>query len=160
LFPDARGDSKYAQLYFYNADDALRWRIKWNDELDSGIMDSLQNLLMSFNRYSNLFLHTFQILDGTPSINIALRILVDPSTDLHQYNTPTVDEIAVIIPGDDSHAFNPHDVVLHSCDGQLSFIHDYHRAYAPLHYNLLLPHGTDSWTLVHVHTLVNFTSAK
>jgi hypothetical protein len=68
----------------------------------------------------------FQILDETPSIDIALHILADPSTNLHQYNTSTIDKIAVIIPSDDSHTFSPRDIVLHGRNGQLSFIHNYH----------------------------------
>lgn len=38
------------------------------------------------------------------------------------------------------------DIVLHERDGDLQFIHDHHPAYAPLHYVLLFPYGTCSWT--------------
>jgi hypothetical protein len=75
-----------------------------------------------------------------------LRILADPSTDLRRYNAPSVDEIAVLIPGDQSNIVDPRDVVLHNRDGRLEFINDHHRAYIPLHYVLLFPHGTDGWT--------------
>ena len=37
-----------------------------------------------------------QVDSGT----LAIRIVADPETDLCRYNTPTVDEIAVLIVGD------------------------------------------------------------
>lgn len=62
--------------------------------------------------------------------------------DLQRYNAPSVNEIAVIIPSENSHALDPQDVVLHRRNGGLQFIHDHHHAYAPLHYVLLFPYRT------------------
>jgi len=146
LFPQASRDPKYAQLFFYDPEEALRWRMKRNVDLNRSVMDSLQTMLMFSNKYNRLFLHTHEVLHRTPSTDMGLHILADPATDLRRYNTPIVDEIAVIIPGDDSVPLNPRDIVLHGRDGRLNFIHDHHRAYAPLHYVLLFPYGTDGWT--------------
>jgi hypothetical protein len=109
-------------------------------------MDGLQNMLLTFNRYSSMFLHAYEYLEHTESRDFCLRILADPSSDLHRYNAPSVDEIAVIVPGDKTHPVDPQDVVLHRRNGDLHFIHDHHCAYASLHYVLLFPFGTDGWT--------------
>lgn len=93
-----------------------------------------------------MFLHAFEILQQTPSRDLAIQIVADPSTDLRRYNVPTVQEIAVIIPGDHTLPVNPRDIILHQREGNLQFIHDHHRAYAPLHYVLLFPYGTTGWT--------------
>ena len=137
---------KYAQLYFYDPAEALDYRMNRNKDLNRNIMESLQNILVQTNRYKDLFLHAFKILEHTPSRDLSIRILADPSTDLRHYNLPTLDEIAIILPGNQMDPLNPHDIILHQREGDLQFIHDQHRAYAPLHYVLLFPYGTDGWT--------------
>jgi len=99
LIPNAQDDPKYAQLYFYNLVDVLDYHMKRNKNLKCDTMDDLQSLLMQINRYAQLFLHAFEVLDRTPSRDLAIKILADPSTDLRRYNVPTVDEISVIVPG-------------------------------------------------------------
>ena len=73
-------------------------------------------------------------------------MVADPTTDLRRYNAPSVDEIAVIVPGDQTRANDPRNIILHDRQGGLHFIHDHHHAYAPLHYVLLFPFGTPGWT--------------
>ena len=109
-------------------------------------MKFLQNMLLETNRFKQVFFHTFEVLNTTPSRDLEIRILADPSKDLHRYNASSVDEIAIIVPTNQSHSFNPCDIVLHRCGGDLEFIHDHHQAYAPLHYVLLFPYGTPGWT--------------
>jgi hypothetical protein len=75
--------------------------------------------------------------------------MADPSTDLRWYNAPSVDKIALIIPGDQTRADGPIDpcnINLHHCEGGLQIIHDHHHTYAPLHYVLLFPYGMAGWT--------------
>jgi hypothetical protein len=146
LIPAADRPPTYAQLYFYDPVDALNYRMNRNKDLSRETMDCLQNMLLRVNRYKTLFFHAFEILESTPSRELGIRIIADPSTDLRRYNDPTVDEIAVIVPGDQEHARDPRDIILHRRGGDLEFIHDHHRAYAPLHYVLLFPYGTHGWT--------------
>jgi hypothetical protein len=149
LFPHADADNpKYTQLYFYDPMDALQYRMKRNKDLNRDTMENLQNMLHDVNRYKHLFLHTFEVLQRTPSRDLAIAIVADPSTDLRRYNAPIVDEIAIVLPGDQCHAVNPRDIILHCRGGprDLKFIHDHHHAYAPLHYVLLFPYGTPGWS--------------
>jgi hypothetical protein len=76
---------------------------------------------------------------------VLFHIVTDLSTDLRQYNPPSVDEFAVIRPGDHGAAHDLHDIVMHDRGGQLSFIHDHHHAYTPLHY-ILFQYGTPGLT--------------
>jgi Helitron helicase-like domain at N-terminus len=146
LFPDADSNPKYTQLYFYDPVDALQYRMKCNKDLKRDTMKYLQNMLHNINRYKHLFLHTFEVLETTPSRDLAIAIVADPSTDLRRYNAPIVDEIAVVLSGDQSHALDPRNIILHCCGGNLQFIHDHHHAYIPLHYVLLFPYGTSGWS--------------
>ena len=117
-----------------------------NIEIDRHTMASLQNVLLHTNQYKQLFYHAYEIIWNTPSTDLTIRIVADPSTDLCRYNAPTVDEVAVIIPGNHSLAPQPCNIVLHNHAGHLSFIHDHHLAYVPMHYVLLFPFGTQGWT--------------
>jgi len=146
LFPNLPRPPIYSQLYFYDPTDAVDYRMQRNDNLQRDTMLSLQNMLLRVNRYSSMFFHAFEILQTTPSRDLGIRILADPSTDLRRYNLPSVDEIAVIVPGQQDHAMNPRDIVLQQRGGDHEFIHDHHYAYAPLHYVLLFPYGSPGWT--------------
>ena len=146
LLPNAQSDPKYAQLCFYDPDEALCYCMKCNYSIKRDMMAYLQDMLLQTNHYKPLFLHMFELLESTPSRDLSFHIVADPSIDLRQYNEPTVDEIAVILPGQQDHAHDPHDIILHPCDGNLEFIHDHHHAYTPLHYVLLFPYGTAGWT--------------
>ena len=74
-------------------------------------MEYLQNMLHETNRYKPLILHAYEILQMTPSTELSIRIVTDPPTDLRRYNPPTVDEVAVVIPGDHSRAPKSRDIV-------------------------------------------------
>jgi hypothetical protein len=91
-----------------------------------------------------VFLHSLEVLQSTPSKDLGICIVADPSTDHRQYNPSSIDKVAVILSKDGSQA-HQRDIILHTCASGLQFIHDHHPAYAPLHYVLLFPHGTPSW---------------
>ncbi|KAI0308611.1 hypothetical protein OF83DRAFT_1073238, partial [Amylostereum chailletii] len=62
------------------------------------------------------------------------------------YNLPTANEIAVIIPGDETQPVAAHDIILRRHTGGLDSIGDGHAAYTCLHYVLLFPWGTPGWS--------------
>jgi hypothetical protein len=146
LIPNAIRDAKYAQLYFYNPDEALNIRMQWNNKLNRDTMEYLQTMLRKNHQYTALFKHSLEVLQTTPSRDLGIHIVADPSTDSQRYNVPSADKIAVIVPGNGSQAVNPRNIILHSRGGDLQFIHDHHPTYAPLHYVLLFPFGTPGWT--------------
>jgi hypothetical protein len=117
-----------------------------NEHLQRDTMNDLQNMLLETNRYKKLYQHSIAILQNMPSVDLQICIVADLSTDLRQYNAPNVDEIAVILPGEQSQAVDPRDIILHQREGGLRFIHDHHHAYAPLHYVLLFPYSSAGWT--------------
>ena len=120
--------------------------MKNNTKLKRDTMRDLQDMLRDTHCYSAAFLHSFEVLQNTPSIELNLRIVTDPSTDVRRYNAPSANEIAIVIPGDGSHAVQPRDIVLENRGGNLQFMHDHHPDYVPLHYVLLFPYGTTGWT--------------
>ena len=128
-----------------------------NKHLNWDTIDYLQNALLEINQYIQLYLYFFQVLETTPSEDIQIRLIADPTTDLWRYNAPLVNEIAVILPSDHSQFLNPCNIILHDHEGGVRFIHDHHYSYAPLHYILLFPYGTPNWTygLPHQHDIID-----
>lgn len=146
IFPDAPENARYSQLYFYDPDEALDIRMRRNGKLNRDTMKYLEDLLLSSNHYTHVFFHAKEVLDRSPSHDLGIRVVADSSADAGRYNVPVVNEVAIVLPGDQSHSVPPRDIVLHLRDGDLQFIHDHHPAYIPLHYVLLFPYGTPGWT--------------
>jgi hypothetical protein len=139
LFPDTANNPCYAQLYFYDPDEALDIQMRRNDKLNRDTMKYLEDFLLTSNHYTHVFFRAKEVLDRNPSRDLGIRIIADNSADTRRYNVPVVHEIAIVLPGDQSRAVNPRNIVLHLRDGDLQFIHNHHPAYVPLHYVLLFP---------------------
>ncbi len=101
LLPPDGEQPVYAQLYFYDADDVIHYRTRRNPNLWGEIIDILHRSLSECNPFSQVFLHACDILHRINSGNLAIHIVADPLTDQRRYNIPTVDEIAVVIVGND-----------------------------------------------------------
>jgi hypothetical protein len=78
LFPTDPRNPLYAQLYFYDALDALDYRMRRNSGLDQQTMQDLQGLLRECNRYTQVFFHANEILERTPSQELGILIVADP----------------------------------------------------------------------------------
>jgi hypothetical protein len=82
-------------------------------------------------------------------VDAEVRLRVKPGQS-QLYNNPTSDKIAVILP-EDKDPTDCWDIVLHYCSPSvkdvkdLMHIDDGSAAYAPLHYILLFPYGTNGW---------------
>lgn len=97
--------------------------------------------------YAGDFLHAYKVLCSSPNApDVEVKLWVMPGQSW-PYDTPSSDEVAVILPGDRT-APDRRNITLHchsSDDGSFVQIDDGHPAYYPLHYILLLPYGTNSW---------------
>ena len=156
LRPDEGVPPAYAQLYIYDSHLALHQRMSRNSNLREDTMRSLQSMLLDTHRYSHDFKHAYEILQDypdAPNAEVRLRVLPHPTS--RAYDIPTSDEVAVILPGDGS-APERRDIILRSRTTkgeELARIDDGHPAYAPLHYVLLFPYGTNGWHRDLVHRI-------
>jgi hypothetical protein len=57
-------------------------------------------MLIEINYYKAIFLHSLEILETTPSIDVQIHIIGNLSAGLWQYNAPFVNKITMIIPND------------------------------------------------------------
>ena len=109
------------------------------------MLDTIQQCLCHCNPFSRVFLNARNILQQQCFSNLTIRIVTDPEKDQHRYNPPTINEIAVVIVGNDQQVTDSCDIILRPRDGGLQRISDLHSAYTPLHYVLLFPLGTPGW---------------
>ncbi|KAH6885517.1 hypothetical protein BKA70DRAFT_1123996, partial [Coprinopsis sp. MPI-PUGE-AT-0042] len=147
----AEGDSpSYSQLYIYDPRDALAYRRQNNPHLNPDTLRIIQQALLENHQYAPIFKHAFEVMqsqaNGQPPQEISLRLRLTPGLDRRRYNTPTADEVAVIICDTNGEAPAPkRDIVLNLRNGGLRIISDIHPAYAPLAYPLLFPRGENGW---------------
>ena len=150
LLPRPRSSPVYAQLYIYDPQEALDFRMNntANSSLHRETMQTLQDML--YRRHPGVELYK-QALDLTRNMGpdqqckIALRF--DHANDHRRYNLPTdtSNEIAVILPGDGDQSTIGRDIILNRRDGRLQEISELHPLYPSLHYVLLFPTGQLQW---------------
>ncbi|KAG5565923.1 hypothetical protein RHGRI_001745 [Rhododendron griersonianum] len=148
LMPQQGNDATYAQLYIFYPTSALEVRNRNNEHLRRDVLEIIQDTLLQVNPFVDKFRQAYAILEqlDVAGQTLPAHLHYSSSKDRRTYNLPTIDEIAVVIPGDGSKASGMRDIVLHlRGDNQLMQINECHPVYLPLHYVLLFPHGELGW---------------
>ena len=139
----------YAQLYINDDQAALTACNNKNSNLNPFLMGELQDILISNNPFVPLYKQVYQIMQETPpelQSNFQMTLVLQQGDDCHQYNLPTVDDVAAMIPGTGEEDIDYNrDIVLHYNHGSLQQISHLHPLYTPLHYILLFPTGDQGW---------------
>jgi hypothetical protein len=137
----------YAQLYIYDPQEALQFRMNHpaNSDLHMETMQTLQDMLHRRHPAVQLYKQAMELTQNLDQCTIALCF--DHDTDIRRYNLPTntSNEIAVILPGDGDQPAEARDIVLHKHGGGLQEINDLHPLYPSLHYVLLFPTRQLGW---------------
>jgi len=150
LLPAPNAPPVYAQLYIYDPEDALNYRManQNNTGLDRGIMRDLQDMLYRHHYGVALYKSALELTrDMPPEHQCRIALHYDPGTDRRRYNLPTVTgEIAAVIPGTGQEFSNGRDIILHRREGEpLQRISEMHPFYPALHYVLLFPTAQMGW---------------
>ncbi|KAF8875803.1 hypothetical protein CPB84DRAFT_1884462 [Gymnopilus junonius] len=160
LLPIEGHSPTYAQLYIQDPLAAVDYHMAKNPNLHQDTMQLLQDVISHNDSYAGLYLHTYEILEHYNAPNYSLHLHIAPGQSIHTHNLPTVDEVAVIIPNENTY-HDHHDIVLTLCDQEgnyhpvLQCISEGHTAYGPLQYVLLFPFGEPGW-----HWDMTLTSGK
>lgn len=105
-------------------------------------MQRLQHFFHTENELVRLFK---MALDRMPTDNHSIVIRAD-KVPLGQhrgtFNAPTIDEVAIVIVGDE---FRSRDIVLHRRNEQLQRVSETHRCYDALQYPILFWQGEDGY---------------
>lgn len=150
LLPTEDSTPSYAQLYIYDSQQALHYRMTRNPILNAPLMESLQAMMIHHNPYYRLYRHAYEVLQLRNAPDYSARLITLPGHDHRRNALPTADEVAVIVPDSIEHVVeSSRDIILHlrstGSHFPLQRISDGHAAYAPTHYVLLFPRGEAGW---------------
>lgn len=140
-FPDQ--SYQFLQIYFVgNSNVETDRRCNISSKLRRDIVQRLQVMLHDENELVRLFQNA---LDQMTSDEYAIVIRPDkvpPGQHARRFNAPTMQEVAIVIVGDE---FNSRDIVLRRRDLGLQRVSETHRCYDGLQYPLLFSRGEDGY---------------
>lgn len=144
LLPQLNEDHKFLQIYFLgNSNDELNQRCAIFRAMKREIIEQLQQLLHERNALVKVFKTA---LEAMPSDNYKIIISADKrpgGAHARQFNAPTIDEVAVVIVGENVES---RDIVLKRRDnGQFQRVMETHRSYDALQYPLMFWEGDDGY---------------
>jgi hypothetical protein len=155
LLPAPGQDQVYSQLYISDSEvqrqAALDQRLgnPWNANLTRATLSTLQDMLYRNHPGVRCFIQAFELTRAmAPEQQCQIALRFDPGCDRHRYLAPdaSVNEIAVILPGDGDQERGSQDIILYRNHGRgLMRIFDTHPFYPSLRYVLLFPTGQLSW---------------
>ena len=147
LEPDNNKEAAFLQIYFMETDAASATRrLSITDGLQHPIILALQEMLHFHNKYIRQLKSAYEFARrNCPEYQIVISETARPAGEhARRFNAPATDEVAILMPND---PVGHRDVVLHTRTDQLRKICELHPAYDALQYPLLLPFGTDGWSL-------------
>jgi hypothetical protein len=115
LLPEPSQNPTYSQLYIYDPLSAYRFRVTRNPNLALPTMSTLQDVICHHNPYSKIYQHAYEILQRYDAPDYTMKLCVVPGNDPSRYNLPTVDEVAVVLPGGDTFQCDYRDIIVHLC---------------------------------------------
>nr|XP_041631043.1 uncharacterized protein LOC121502160 [Drosophila kikkawai] len=125
-----------------NSDAEINNRCAHNPTVKRTIVQQLQMFLHQNNNLVNMFKIA---LDRMPSDshNIIIRADKTPAGEhTRRFNSPTIDEVAVVIVGEN---LQSRDIVLHRRNSALKRVSETHRSYDALQYPLIFWQGEDGY---------------
>jgi hypothetical protein len=160
LLPRPESSPIYAQLYIYDEQEALDFRMAnvANSSLNRETMQTLQDMLYHHHPGVQMYKQAFELTRHMgPDQQCKIALCFKANTDPHRYNLPTdtSHEIAVILPGDGDQPTEGVNIILNRCGDHLQEITDMHPLYPSLHYVLLFPTGQLQWHSNILHSSVD-----
>ena len=113
LLPEDGHRASYAQLYVYDPQAAYQCRVSRNENLSLATLHNLQDVMRIYNKYSDIYQHAYEVLQRYDSPDCHVKLCMLPGRDPRRFNMPTADEIAVILPGDNSTRGDYRDILLY-----------------------------------------------
>ncbi|KAF6165423.1 hypothetical protein GIB67_017905, partial [Kingdonia uniflora] len=139
LLPDHDKCARYAQLYIYDSSVALNERAKQNLQLNAYVLDIIQANLLEHNHFARMYRQVYEVLKeayllAEQDINFQAHFYYNSRIDHRRYNLPSIDEIAVVLPGDGHESCSIRDIIIYlKGDRELMLINECHPTYLPLH---------------------------
>ena len=157
LTPKNGKQHAFAQIYILDSEDQLKRRLKLPGITGSNgkyttqaktVLTKLQRILSKNNPMVQQITNAYQQAQKSPMKNLSIVLQKDvKNVPNRQYNTPTVAEIAAIVPTNNPNNKFRNIVIPYKRSNKIKFhrIDETHPSYEPLQYVLFYPFGTLSW---------------
>nr|XP_047123764.1 uncharacterized protein LOC105849148 [Hydra vulgaris] len=152
LRPDQNVSPSYCQLYVYDPNTALNFRMEQNDCCIRELMELLQTIISQQNPYALAFKNMAQVEDeemrqaalvGRPTSVVKMSLL--EGRDRRRYNLPSHDEVPIVFVGDDGAPPPSREVVIHPRGQALKKISSMSANLDPIIYPIFFPRGDAGW---------------
>jgi hypothetical protein len=150
-------EPKFAQIYIHDPQDLDRQienrMNKFSDNsLDKQVLQELTDILNAVNPDVKLYKNAGDLLAEETQQPVALRLrMIDSAVkDPRVYNTPTVDEVRILIVGLGEEEYRPRDIAFYHRNPDMPYrglvkITELAPEYLPLRYVLICPYGERGW---------------
>lgn len=105
LYPENGVDPCFGQLFIYDADDAVQFRLNYNEKLDTEILYSIENVMRTNNAFTKSFMMMKEVIDMETELarandeqvpELKLLFTLKKGMDRNRYNFQGVNEVAAI----------------------------------------------------------------
>ncbi|XP_065640451.1 uncharacterized protein LOC136073037 [Hydra vulgaris] len=152
LRPDQNVLPAYCQLYVYDPNTALNFRMEQNDCCIRELMEFLQTIISQENPFALAFKNMAEIedeevrqaaLEGRPTSIVKMSLL--EGGDRRRYNLPSHEEVAIVFVGDDGAPPPSREVVIYPRGQALKTISSMSANQDPMIYPIFFPRGDAGW---------------
>ncbi|XP_065680665.1 uncharacterized protein LOC101240834 [Hydra vulgaris] len=152
LRPDQNVLPAYCQLYVYDPNTALNFRMEQNDCCIRELMEFLQTIISQENPFALAFKNMAEIedeevrqaaLEGRPTSIVKMSLL--EGGDRRRYNLPSHEEVAIVFVGDDGAPPPSREVVIYPRGQALKTISSMSANLDPMIYPIFFPRGDAGW---------------
>ena len=105
MLPEPDVAPKFAHIYILDPQAQLPRRSEIFRELDMSITRDIQTWMLNNNPFAQVFQNIGQRLREDPTIDLQIVIKCSSNNDRRCYNLPTVEEVAIFMPGIDGEEF-------------------------------------------------------
>jgi len=147
--PTERQLPRFLQAYVHDAINEGLNRQMQNPNLSSAHLMTLRTILGRINPYVNVFIRAADRFATNPTEEVHICITTGRTLgngDVHRYNAPIANEVAMIIPGEPEKVGNRDVIVQRRYGGGLQRMNELAPSYDPLQYPLLFLAREDGWS--------------
>ncbi|KAI7933645.1 hypothetical protein MJO28_017542 [Puccinia striiformis f. sp. tritici] len=148
IIPAPGEGAKFAQIYTVGGNDSEEANLRTDRSrggIDSSILLQIQRFLTNNNSYAKFYRTAGERLLQNSSSTFVLKSVALGDLNPHTYNTPRVEEIAMVLDTDDMDVIQPRDVMLSTHGGSTIRITDLFSGYLALRYPIFFPFGEQGW---------------
>ncbi len=147
--PSERQLPCFLQAYVHDVVNESPNRQMQNPNLSSAHLMTLRTILRRVNPYVNVFVRAVDRLAANPTEEVHICITTGYTLgngDVHRYNAPMANEVAMIIHGEPGEVGNCDVIIQRQYGGGLQRMNELAPSYDPLQYSLLFLAREDGWS--------------